>query len=94
MPRAKKKYPEVDNIKDDINSLKSNTIELGRHIKDDGAEKTEEIKKAAQSRLDDLTVKGRDQLKKAEIKVKEKPLQSMAVAFAAGLAFSILMGRR
>lgn len=94
MPRAKKKYPEVDDIKEDINSLKSNTVELGRHIKKDGAAKTEEIKEAAEERIHTFAERGKDQLKNVEVRVKEKPLQSMAVAFVAGMAMSILIGRR
>lgn len=94
MPRAKKKYSEVDNIKEDINSLKANTIELGRHVKEEGVAKTEELKEVAVDQMHNLAEKSKDQLKNVEGKVKEKPLQSIAVAFAAGLAFSILMGRR
>ena len=94
MPRNKKKYSEVDNIKQDIDSLKSDTIELAKHIKEDGAAKTAEIKEMATERVQTMTEQGKERLKDVESKVKKKPLQSLAIAFAAGLAFSVLMGRR
>lgn len=96
MPKSEieKKYPEVKEIKHDIDSLKSNTIELGKHIKEDGAAKTEQLKEVASNRLHALADQGKDQLKNIESRVKEKPLQSMAIAFAAGLAVSVFMGRR
>lgn len=94
MPRNKKKYSEVDNIKQDIDSLKSDTIELAKHIKEDSAAKTAEIKEMATERVQTMAEQGKERLKDVESKVKKKPLQSLAIAFAAGLAFSVLMGRR
>ena len=94
MAKTKTKYPEVANIKSDIESLKENTIELGKHVQKDGAAKTEELKEEVSKRVGSLSEAGQEQLKKVETKVKENPLQSMAVAFAAGLAVSVLMGRR
>jgi len=94
MAKASKKYPEVEEIKKDAQSIKENTIELGRHIKTDGSMKVEEIKDVASEKISNLSDQGREQLIYAENKVREKPLQSVAIAFGAGLALSLLLGRR
>lgn len=94
MPRGTNKYPEVENIKSDINSLKENTIELTKHVKKDGKVKTAELKHALSEKMDVMTEKGQDRLRDIEFKVREKPLQAVGIAFAAGLLASILMGRR
>ncbi|NCO04277.1 MAG: hypothetical protein GW903_08815 [Alphaproteobacteria bacterium] len=88
------KHSDVDDIKEDINSLKSNTIELARHVKEAGSHKTEDITEAASKRFKALTTQGKEQLKNMESKIKAKPLQSIAVAFIAGLVFDALLKRR
>lgn len=88
MPKSKKKYPEVEEIKDDLESLKDNTVELANHIKEDGAKQIEQTSE---------TLKTRAQIKKLEVEqqIKTKPLQSVALAFAGGMALSMLLrGRR
>jgi len=94
MAKSKTSYPEIENIREDIDSLKSNTIELGRHIKKDGEKQTRALAGSARERLAELKVSGREQMKHVEGHVKEKPLQSMAIAFAAGVFASMLLGRR
>lgn len=94
MAKAKTKYPEVKEIKKDAQSIKENTIELGRHIKADGSEKMEELKEAASEKMSTISEQGREQMMYAEMKVREKPLQAVAIAFGAGLALSLLLGRR
>lgn len=98
MPKAKTKYPEIKNIKKDAQSLKENIATLKNHAVDDikanGSEKIEEIKETISDRAQMINETSQDQLYKVENYVKEKPLQSMGIAFAAGLAISALMGRR
>jgi len=94
MAKAKTKYPEVNKIKEDAKSIKENTIELGRHIKTDGSVKAEELKEVASEKMSTISEQGREQIMMAENKVREKPLQSVAIAFGAGLALSLLLGRR
>jgi len=91
---TKQPYPEVNDIKDDIKSLKENTVELAKHIQKDGTKKGEAIKEKASEQLHTLSEQGKVQLKSMEGKIQEKPLQSIAAAFAAGIALSILFGRR
>lgn len=93
MSKSKKNYPEIDDIREDIDSLKYNVVELTKHIKADGQETLEEAKETASEKLKRLSDSGKRQLKNMEGRVKEKPAQSMAIAFAAGLALSAMMKR-
>lgn len=91
---AKPKYNEIDEIRDDLNSLKNNVVELSRHLKSDGLAKTESAKASALSRLDDVKAEGQRRVGQIEGRVKAKPAESVAVAFAAGLAASLLLRRK
>jgi ElaB/YqjD/DUF883 family membrane-anchored ribosome-binding protein len=94
MPKAKSKYTEIDDIREDLNSLKSNVVELTRHLRKDTSAQSEEFKSMALERLLGLKDAGRDQYKNIEKRVKAKPSQSLAYAFGAGLVVSFLLSRR
>lgn len=89
MPKkTKDKYPEIKEIREDLESLKDNTVELAQHVKKDGMEQVQETKQT-------LTVQALKNLKQIEKQVQRKPMQSIAVAFAGGLVASMfLRGRR
>lgn len=88
MPKsAKTKYPEVKEIKNDLESLKENTVELAKHVKEDGIEQ-------AQEKAQSISAAAKKNLRKAEIHVKQNPIQSVAVAFAGGVIASMLLGGR
>ncbi len=98
MPKAKTKYPEIQDIKKDAQSLKENIATLKDHAVDDiktnGAEKYEEIREAVSERVTTLNDSSQEQIQRAETYIKDKPLKSVGIAFAAGLALSMLLGRR
>ncbi len=94
MAKATKKYPEIKNIKEDIGSIKDNAVELSRHLTKDGIEQTEELKARTAETFEDLKGASRDQIKRLEMHVRQKPAQSMAIAFAGGLLASFLLNRR
>lgn len=94
MAKAKAKYNEIDDIRDDLNSLKNNVVELSRTLKKDGVARTETVKDSALSRLETIKGAGQRRLGEVEGRVKSKPVESMAVAFAAGLATSLLLRRK
>lgn len=94
MAQQKTTYPELQDIREDLDSLKSNVVELTKHIGKDGADQTHELKKVLESRWSKMQTSGREQYKNIERRVKAKPGQSMAIAFAAGLAASLLLRRR
>ena len=93
MAKPKTDYPEITEIREDLNSLKSNVVELTKHLKHDGDTTIEEIRESATKRLKNLSTAGQKKLKEVEGHVKAKPAQSLAMAFAAGLVISALARR-
>lgn len=87
-------YSEIDDIRNDLDSLKNSVIELTQHIKRDGATQTQILKEKAKMQIEDLKETGQAQIEQVEKRVQEKPAESIAIAFAAGLAASFLLGRR
>ena len=86
--------PEVDDIKQDIKSLKNHAGELTEHVKADGREKVEEMTNRAHEQLHHLKDAGREKIRTMESYVQENPVQSIVYAFLGGLAASLLLGRR
>jgi hypothetical protein len=78
---------EIQEIKEDLRSLKSNVITLANDIKHGGSV-------VARDGLGHLRAAGQSEFQRIEDHVREKPGQSMVLAFCAGLAFSVLLGSR
>lgn len=95
---VKEEYPGIEDIRSDLDALRSNVVELTRHIQQNGAghihEITEDISDMAHKRAETLRKAGKRELKKFESQVKAHPGQSVALAFAAGMALSMLAGGR
>lgn len=94
MLKVAEKYPEVDDIKADLKSLKSHANELGHHVKADGKEKMNAIAEDAQEQLHHIKDAGRKQIRSIENYVVENPVQSLAYAFVGGIVASLVLGRR
>lgn len=88
-----KGYPEIEDIRHDLDSLRNNVVELTKHVTKDGDAKVEDLKKVASERWEEMAKDGKKRLAMAESRVKEKPAQSLAIAFAAGALLSMLMKR-
>jgi len=78
----------------EVSRLKSDTRDLSRNGKaliNDGAHVTADyLRELAYN----LKQNGRQTLQKTEAHIQEKPGQSIAIAFAAGMIASLLFGRR
>lgn len=94
MTKAKNAYPEIEDLREDLDSLKSNVVELTRHIKKDGRKQTRELQHVINEGFDHLRERGEVYIHDAEKMVKQKPVQSLAIAFAAGMIGNILLSRR
>jgi hypothetical protein len=99
MPKAKTdEYNEIKEIRDNLDSLKSNVIALTRHLSKDSAEKavglTEELKKSTFKAAGKLVAKGEREMNHLEKHVKSNPGKSMLLAFATGMAASIFLNRK
>lgn len=78
---------EISRLKSDANDFSRN----GKAIINDGAHVTADyLRELAYS----LKKSGRLTLKRTETHIQEKPAQSVAIAFAAGMLASLLFGRR
>ena len=87
-------YPEIQDIKQDLTSLKNNTMELGRHVGADTEEQAIALSQTAAQAIEQFKKSGRKQMKELESRVKAKPGQSLAIAFVVGIAASYILGRR
>lgn len=94
MAKEKTEYSELDNIKDDLESLKSNVVELARHLQGHGLNKTQELAQRVKNGLAGLQSQSRVQMERMETLIRAKPAQSLATAFVAGLVISMLLRRR
>ena len=93
---VKEEYASIEDIRNDLDSLKTNVIELTRHIQESSIghvhEVTDEMTAQAYKKAEALRKTGKRELKKIESQVKSHPGQSVALAFAAGMAMSMIMG--
>ena len=78
---------EIQEIKEDLRSLKTNVITLAHDIRHGG-------KVVARDGIGHLRAASQSEFQRIEDHVREKPGQSIVLAFCAGLAFSVLLGSR
>lgn len=87
-------YTELQDIREDLESLKNNVVELTRHLQTDGTLLADKMAKKAKLRAVELKDAGREEMYRIEDRVREHPSQSIAVAFLAGVVASFLFGGR
>ncbi len=87
MAKAGNGYNEIQNIKDDLDSLKVDVIALTRHLQEDGNKNVQELGKK-------IRTTGNKQLHEIEQAIKLNPTQSLTIAFFLGIALSRLLGHR
>lgn len=92
--RALPDYPEVGDIRKDVDTLKEDVLALTRHVKDEGVDQIRKAQKTAQKKWARVQDIGRAELDRTREVVKERPVQGLAVAFCAGIVLAALMGRR
>ena len=80
-------YPKTDAIKKDLTTLKDDTATLAKGITDKG-------QGVLRDGVDQLITAAEDEFQDLEKRVKEKPGQSILLAFAAGMFASFMLGSR
>jgi ElaB/YqjD/DUF883 family membrane-anchored ribosome-binding protein len=89
---------DVDTIKTDLDVLRKDLANALETIKGTAKSRAESEIDALQKRLNqmaaDLQTSGRDSLRAVEGQIGEKPLVSVAIAFAVGLMVGKLFDRR
>jgi len=110
MPRKVQKTPSDDlqHIRQDLDSLRTNVVELTRHLKNGGIRSadrlTDSITDTLNSKYSTLMSQGRetmdtiksqtrDQYDNFENEVKSNPARSVAIAFGAGVLASFLASK-
>lgn len=78
---------EIQEIREDLRSLRTNVVTLAHDIRHGGGA-------VARDGLGQLRAASQSEFAKIEDHVREKPGQSMVLAFCAGLAFSAIFGSR
>jgi ElaB/YqjD/DUF883 family membrane-anchored ribosome-binding protein len=94
---ALSEYPEIEDIRSDLESLKTNVVELARHMKFEGSEKMNAIGKdmgrIAQKQMKNFQTVSKKEFDQVKSLVKRKPAQTLAAAFAAGVLISLFWGK-
>ena len=89
---------DVDAIKTDLDALRKDLASVLETIKGTARNRAESELDALQKRLNqiatDVQASGRDSLRAVESQIGERPLVSIAVAFAVGLMLGKLLDRR
>lgn len=87
-------YDEIQNIKEDLSSLKGNVVTLTQHLTEDGLFKLGETKGQLKVLAKAIQKDGAKRYKDVEKKVQQNPGQAMLIAFAGGMLASALLKRR
>ena len=89
---------DMNVIKADIDNLRKDLAAALDRIKGTAASRAESEIQALQKRInriaDDLQTGGRESLRAVEERIEERPLVSLAIAFAVGLVLGRLFDRR
>ena len=89
---------DINVIKSDIDNLRKDLAAALDRIKGTAASRAESEIQALQKRInkiaDDLQTGGREGLRAVEERIEERPLVSLAIAFAVGLVLGRLFDRR
>ncbi len=91
-------YPEVESIRGDLRALKTDTVDLGRHVVADGREKLTELaanaKDMAKDEYAELSNLTKEKSRVLASFIKDKPFQGAAAAFLTGFVISMMMRKR
>lgn len=89
---------DIDSIKSDLDTLRKDLATVLERIKGTATSRAESEIQALQKRInkiaEDVQVSGRESLRAVEERIEERPLVSLAMAFAVGLVLGRLFDRR
>ncbi|MEZ0224627.1 MAG: hypothetical protein ACAH83_08750 [Alphaproteobacteria bacterium] len=81
-------------ITDELKSAANGVASAAHQLNEDAVKVTKSAVKDAQKKLDDVKSEARGALKDMERNVKSHPGETLLLAFAAGVVFSLLLGRK
>jgi ElaB/YqjD/DUF883 family membrane-anchored ribosome-binding protein len=89
---------DIETLRSDLDGLRKDFGQLMSTLKGTASNRAEAELDAMRKRLnklaDDVTTTGRQQLRSVESQIEERPLVSLAIAFAIGLVLGRLLDRR
>lgn len=92
--KINKEYDEIEHIREDIKSLKSNVVALTQHMKENGSDQVAVLEARARKTARNLSKSGKQKYEKVENHVRENPAQSVMMAFCGGVLASYLLKSR
>jgi len=93
--KAKSHYNKAEKeVLSDIKDIKENVIGLARNIRETSTDKAHDAVDYVRDQVENLKEVGVNRMERVEKRIKAKPGQSIAIAFAAGLLANALLGRR
>lgn len=81
-------------LRQDVEAIKEDVVRLAQHLQESHQHLMKDAKKTLDSQMKKAKRFSRDSMKQMETHVREKPAQSVLVAFGAGLLASFFLGRR
>ncbi len=87
-------HSDMQNIKEDLVTLKDDAATLVQHVAQDGQKKISDAASMAGETFSAMKESGVSRLKDLEHEVTARPLQSVLIAFGAGIVASYLLGGR
>jgi len=90
----KNAIPAFDEIRKDIDTLKSDVIALTEDLKKAGSSTKQEAISYVNKNIDSWKAAGTNAVEKVEGHIKERPARSMTIAFVTGIVASYLFSRR
>lgn len=87
-------YDEIQHIKDDLTSLKTNVITLTQHLSDEGRGRLSDARGQMRELVKAIRADGSRRYKHMEKQVQDHPAQAVMLAFAGGVLASALLKRR
>jgi ElaB/YqjD/DUF883 family membrane-anchored ribosome-binding protein len=91
---AKAVFATLDDIREDIDSMKRHIADLAEDIKNAGADEARDALHLLRKGADTVKHSGEEAIGKIEGGIKSSPRRSIAVAFAMGALAALFIGRR
>jgi ElaB/YqjD/DUF883 family membrane-anchored ribosome-binding protein len=77
-----------------VNDIKENVVNLAQNLKDVGRERATVAADYVRDQVENIKETSAEAMEEVEERIKSRPAQSLAIAFAAGALMSYLFSRR
>jgi len=81
-------------IREDLSNLKHDVVDLGHHAKEEAKRRIEDAAAGLQDKAAEVKAVSQREVEEIKSYVQGNPIQSVGLAFLAGIAIAFLTGRR